>query len=143
MSNKKGFTLIEILVVIVIIGALITLLYPMVINVANRSKKTVLANKIEAIELAAASWAQSFDGDILWTSSNCTVLDIDQFSSSNILVPCEVFTTLTVQNLIDNKFLKADNDEGEIVDPVTDQPLNNHNVTVQKYYGQYYGIYQE
>jgi len=55
--NKKGFTLVELLAVIIILAILIILVYPMVMNVLNRSRTQVTTitrdNVIKAAELFA------------------------------------------------------------------------------------------
>ena len=70
MNNKKGFTLIEMLAVIVILGLLMAIAIPTVTKTIEKSKrKTYIDNAIEYISSAAQSIA---NGEILVRNTNTT-----------------------------------------------------------------------
>lgn len=56
LENKKGFTLIELIGVIVIIALLALLITPVVTSVINNSKEKLYQNTLKNIELSAKDW---------------------------------------------------------------------------------------
>ena len=55
--NKKGFTLVEVLAVILILGLLVTIVYPIVVETINSSKEKAYNSEIEIIKKAAKVYA--------------------------------------------------------------------------------------
>ncbi len=53
---KKGFTLVELLVVIVVLGLLATIVYPSVLGIINTGKKETLDSQKKIIVKAAKEW---------------------------------------------------------------------------------------
>lgn len=135
--KKKGFTLVELIAVIVILGIIIALVAPSLIDTTDKSKKKALETKILDIELAASNWAMSFDANIAWISETCIVTG----SSGKEDIPCDK-TTVTVQQLLDSNFYQADKD-GLVSNPITKEAMNNKSISIKKYLGSYYGDYQE
>ena len=56
---KKGFTLVELLAVIVVLGLLMTIAIPAVLTVSNNVKKKSYETKIEMIENTAVSYGEN------------------------------------------------------------------------------------
>lgn len=61
MKNKKGFTLIEILCVIVIIGILSVIATISIVNLSSKSKNNLYCAKIELIENIAESYGIKYE----------------------------------------------------------------------------------
>ena len=61
MKNKKGFTLIEILCVIVIIGILSVIATISIVNLSSKSKDNLYCAKIELIENIAESYGIKYE----------------------------------------------------------------------------------
>ncbi len=61
MKNKKGFTLIEILCVIVLIGILSVIATISIVNLSSKSKENLYCAKIELIENIAASYGIKYE----------------------------------------------------------------------------------
>ncbi len=64
----KGFTIVEILVAIVILGILLLIAIPSYINITNSGKQKALDNKIQSLEIASEKW-----GDELNLSAPITI----------------------------------------------------------------------
>ena len=56
---KKGFTLAELLGVIILLGAIALIVVPLVSNSMKDSKETLYNDQIKSIELSLASWMSS------------------------------------------------------------------------------------
>lgn len=61
MKNKKGFTLIEILCVIVLIGILSVIATVSIVNLSSKSKENLYCAKIELIENIAESYGIKYE----------------------------------------------------------------------------------
>lgn len=61
MKNKKGFTLIEILCVIVLIGILSVIATVSIVNLSSKSKNNLYCAKIELIENIAESYGIKYE----------------------------------------------------------------------------------
>ena len=59
--NRRGFTIVEILVVVVIIGVLATLIVPSFIGRMGEARRAVAAAKLPNIETAIALFRQDYD----------------------------------------------------------------------------------
>ena len=57
MRARNGFTLVEIMVVVAIIGALVSIAIPNFMRSRERSTKTVCANNMRQIDAAKEQWA--------------------------------------------------------------------------------------
>lgn len=65
MNNKKGFTLVELLAVIVILGVLTAIAVPSVLEISKKIKTDMYDSKIKTIEVAAELWADDHKSDCL------------------------------------------------------------------------------
>lgn len=54
--NKKGFTLVELLTVIILLSLIALVTTPVVIGVINSSKKNLYEQQVRIVEKAAESW---------------------------------------------------------------------------------------
>lgn len=110
--NKKGFTLIELIAAITILGILIVLIAPNVIEMRNNVLKKSLQSKIDMIETAAINYATEKDDTFKILKTDCN--------------------NITVSNLIDQGYLIGDNsDKTQIINPITGNMMNGQIVCVK------------
>ena len=99
---KKGFTLIEILAVLIIIGVLLGLAIPSTIFIRRRANENLYCTRIAIIEANALRWGRN----------NEEVLKIDEEAGLK--------TTIAINELINLGYIN----EEEIIDPRTNEPIN-------------------
>ncbi len=131
--NKKGFTLVEVLAVIVLLGLLVGIAVPNVLRSQTKAKEKTLATKVKNIERAAVLWGQDNKADVL-NGNSCT----GTFKTSS---NCEKAKELFVKDLIPN-YIKAD-DGTNIKNPVSNKSMNNCKITVYTKYGKIYATYDK
>lgn len=100
--NKKGFTLTELLAVIVILGVLLTIAVPSVLYINDLLKDNMYDKKLKFIEQAAQLYGQDNADYIPETAGG---IDIK------------------VKELRDSGYVDKDNDKGDVLDP-----RNNRNM---------------
>ena len=68
--NKKGFTLVELIAVIVILGMIIIIAYPAYINIANDMKKSNFENTTKILANTVLNYANKYDIDNIKPANN-------------------------------------------------------------------------
>ncbi len=121
--NKKGFTLVELLGVIVILGIIGMIAAPIVSNVINKSMDDTSNAQIETIKRAAKAWA------------NANVYQLPDCGSTN----CAETKTVTVAELKAGGYL----DDKDITNPKDDSSYENAKVIIQKQSGKYTYTFKE
>ena len=121
--NKKGFTLVELLVVIMILGLIFGIAIPNIYDASNRTKIKTLSAKIKNIEKSAILYAQDEIDDF---SETCTIND-------NSFVCIEI----SVQDLVNSKYFDSNN----ITNPVNNESLINCKIQIYKKYNKIYAKY--
>lgn len=114
MMKKKGFTIIELLAVIILLALIIVIGVGVYHEINENTLKKQLDNKIKTIEIAAEKWAEETN---LQTS-----------------------ITITVTKLIDSGYLQADkveNNEIIYTNPVDNTSLLCYTIEIQKNQNQY------
>lgn len=121
---KKGFTLIELIGIIVLLGVITTVVYPMVTKTIKKSREKAYSETVQRIEQAAKMYGVAHD-DIL--------PEVGENQS----------TTVTLQSLIREGYLtKTDN--GKIYNPIDDSEMTGCVfITYNDTYSQYVYSYQE
>ena len=138
MKNNKGFTLVEIISVIVLLGIVVGITVPTVMITSNNIKKKTLETKIENIEKAAVLYGQNH-------RENFTV------TCNSTGQPCEGVTTgecycfdevITIGKLATEKFIKYDDDLGtDIMNSISEVDMKVCEIQIYKKYGKIYAVY--
>lgn len=111
--NKKGFTLVELIGVVVILGLIALVAFPSLLNQINSSKKQISDSQKELIIAATKNYVEENKNE--YANKNFFVVDVD---------------VLAEKNYIDKKLIKSYTDEGNklLVTALNDE----YNVTVSK-----------
>lgn len=126
MRNQKGFTLTELLAIILIIGIIVTISISGINGVAKQIKTNLLCTKVTTIENLAVTWGQ------------------DYYNSLPVYSPSGTPLTLTLQVLVDGDpgswpdyrygsggYLKKDDVQGgRVINPVDNTDMNKMKIDV-------------
>lgn len=126
--KKKGFTLVELLAVIAILGILALLITPAVLTIRKNVLLNTLESKINIIDTAACDFGQDNITDIPKTVSS-TFRRSQNGATSRITSDCR---KVYVQNLIAGGYLKPDKkNEKVITNPVTGESMNELEICIR------------
>lgn len=128
MKNKKGFTISEVLVVLVIIGIILGISIPSIVNVRKKSNERLLESKKDIILVAAELYAK----DKGWTSDGYVYvyeLIKDDYVKKEV-------------NSGVNKCTGENTSDGCIINPVNDESLNNQKILVKVMNDNYIAIWE-
>ena len=128
--NKKGFTLVELLAVIVIIGILSIMVIPNVIKTRNDYLEKTFESRLKLINNAALDWASE---NLVNVPSNVTnEYNGQKVFDSNCTKTCPTCGYITVGFLIENNYLSGSDENKTVMkNPLTNENLNNKKVCVR------------
>lgn len=121
MKNKKGFTLVELLAVIVLISLIMVIVVPQVQKIAYQSKVKLCKSKIELAEETLNLWAQDNYG-CFSREDGCNMLD--NCDNEEDKITC----TTTFEKIANNNLVNFDqkiNDRDTIINPINNTSLND------------------
>lgn len=116
INSKKGFTLVELLAVIAILGIILTITIPVVANVILNSKDNLHDQQSKQLEKAAKVW---------FLESNKDLLDDES---------CKI----SVSDIIDKGFVEGN----DVIDPKTGETMEGY-VEIEHVEKQYTYTYKE
>lgn len=124
--NKKGFTIIELLGVIVIMAALLAIAVPAVLAIAERMKTNMYCTKLEVLENDARIYGEDNKGYLVDVGSD-TYEKVKSY---------DTYSYITVGKLLEKGYIKSDDieiDDGKVVDPRDNsESLNDYVIKVYK-----------
>lgn len=123
--NKKGFTFIELLAVIVLIAVVITIAVPSIRYADKKFHEKAYNTKVEMIKKGAESYGDDYKEIILYSSESTTYTDPDTGNTYPSI-------TVTVRDLMNNGYVTKDSGlkEADIQDPRDDQTMLNITITI-------------
>lgn len=128
--NKKGFTLVELLAVLVLISLLMGLAIPGINKISSNMKKRSFNEKVKLIESSA----------VLWGQDNKTRLQTTSCNIDDNKVPCY---KIEIKELLNENYLDSDNNSGDIINPIDNSSMKDYCVYVYKENKRVYAQYQK
>jgi len=120
--NKKGFTLVELLVVVVIIAILSIIIVPSVIKVNKNINKRLLSEKLENIESSAILYANN--NEEIFNGTDVVYVYVYELVDANYMTPD---VNASTENCTGEHTSK-----GCVIDPTDKTSINNSYVILRK-----------
>ena len=126
MRSNKGFTLVELLAVITVLGIIMIIVIPAVSNNSNTAKETVLKTKVNLIVDQATIWGED-NLNYFLTSSRGPLRDCSEASD-------EVTCKITFKDLAEAGYVKYDDEDNKLItDPTKKRDNLNDEIIVITY----------
>ncbi len=122
--NKKGFTLVELLVVVVIIAVLSVIIIPSVININKSINKRLLSEKIENIESSAILYANN--NEEIFNGTDVVYVYVYELVDANYMTVDIAAGTDTCKVATEKSRV------GCVIDPTDKTSINNNYVILRK-----------
>ena len=139
MKNKRGFTLVELLIVIAILGLMLIIAVPTIQKSGRNAKIKMCKNKLTAI----------FDVVSLWASNNLDYFDSDSSKCQSLFIKCDYSSNefITTMDLLASQGIISydnDNDDDKLVsNPINNASLNDNYVKIKKNNDSFEVIFQK
>lgn len=125
--NNKGFTLVEVLAVIVILGILSTIMISSVGGMLNQNKENNYNNLTKSIKAAAKMLISDYRYDIKLAEEACDSNNQRNIETITIdTIENTINSKVTVDLLIEKKYLST-NKDNKIIDPRNDKEIDRDN----------------
>lgn len=171
MKNNRGFTLVEVISIIALLGLIIGITVPSIMGASTNTKKKTLQTKVDNIEKAAVLYGQNHRENFTATCNSagqpCEGIGDDeckcyekQYKDSSEPPQTKIVTTITVSKLLkpfvalndgnyvetnidadEKEYINADDESGNIYNSVNDSKLNDCQIQIYKKYGKIYAVY--
>ena len=138
--NKKGFTLVELLSVIVLLGLIMGIASYGVIRAGNKAKERTLLTKIKNIEKAAVLYGQDHKDNFLsYEKGYCIGITYCRYYKDVIAVSILLETDANGNG----PYINADDESNNILNPTDDKKnMNNCKIQIYEKYGKIYAVYE-
>ena len=133
--ERKGFTLVELIVVIVIIGVLAVILIPTITSSSKNSKEKILATKVETTNQALVLWAQNnrkcFFSDATSYGDEC-LIGLNKGCGKKLDNPNVLQCEISYGTLAEFGIIKYDDENNNVVvNPTNHNSMNSEKVTLE------------
>lgn len=127
MKKEKGFTLVELLAVLVILSLLMVIAVPTTMNVSKKIKQKMLISKMTSATQAAVLWGQ--DNKSCFTVSNPSVNEKCLTLTCGGIADNKKTCTITIGALAESGYIAYD--EGTtLLNPVNKNTINDSTVNI-------------
>ena len=135
MKDNKGFTLVEIISVIVLLGIIVIITVPTIMTASTNVKKKTLQTKVDNIEKAAVLYGQKHREKFTISCSLC----------DGVTGECSCYNeNVYVETLRGEGYIKYDDGISDIKNSVDDsQSLLDCEIQIYKKYGKIYAVYDK
>lgn len=128
--NKNGFTLVELLVVIALIGLLTVIAVPSALTISKKVKQSMMDSKIELIESGSIVWGQNNKSDIYTLPYASTVPDDAKCTKANTDSNVKSCIRKTIDVMLNTENAFKEDEQAEdgtklLINPTTDASINN------------------
>ncbi len=132
-NKKSGFTLVELIAVIMILAVLLIILVPNITKVSTSSKQSLRDSKVRTIVAAG----EEYGHDIINDMQACTI----DLPTSDLIAKC----TISLDDLVEKGYMEPENKRNEIIDPLTNEKMGGtvllcYNPDEVSIYGDYYEV---
>ena len=93
--SKKGFTLVEIMIVVAIIGLLAAIAIPSFVKARNQAQTNACINNLRQIDAAKEQWALATGA----TTGAVTIADVNDYIKGDTTPDCPANGTYTYEDL--------------------------------------------
>lgn len=133
MKNNKGFTLIELMAVIIILAIIGLIVFPSAIESINNSKEKLYKEQVKRILDAADSWASSHD-NILPSNDESIYITIETLQKAGLLKKDDVKNPLSGQENMSQKIvIYFDNEYNQYVSGYCDETYSDKYYTTGEF----------
>lgn len=151
--NKKGFTLVELLSVIVLLGLIMGIASYGVMRAGKKAKERTLLTKIKNIEKAAVLYGQDHKENFKVVDEDEATLESNPlcFDEAKLFISdCRYYKeSITVSTLLgtdangNGPYINADDESNKILNPTDDKKnMNNCKIQIYEKYGKIYAVYE-
>lgn len=126
MMNKKGFTLVELLAVIVLLGLIALIAAPAITGIIKKSKESLSESQKQSIEMSAKNWATDNMSKLPKNHGSCIIVTLSMLQNGGY-ADLEMKDPKTGDKLAGSLKIKISRDRKQLIYEV--EPANTSGCT--------------